>query len=155
MNDEMKQGILEEIEMLADDFKYGVLDEMRDAVKYGDSDEEIISDLTENARKIRRHAQEILDAALPEEDGQEHGDGPVVVLVAPYAWGKGRTWTVAMRNLRKAGGNPEEVYSAYVTTDQTAYVNGMGDFLYDVDKPTFKIPFRRPDGTTRPVELLG
>lgn len=144
------------IEAYEEELRYGdAIERLREALAEG-----AYQDYMEAARDLRRLVDGIIDAVHPEEwDGEDEADedGPVVVLMSPYAWGKGKTLTAAQRALRKAGGDTAEILVQYVTADTGAYVDGMGCLCYAMDKPTFKIPVgrRHADHKALPVELIG
>ncbi len=130
------------IEAYEEELRYGdALERLREALAEGS-----YQDYMEAARDLRRLVDGIIDAVHPEEwDGEDEAeaDGPVVVLMSPFAWGKGKTLAAAKRALLKAGGDTEEILVAYVTADTGAYVDGLGCLTYSTKKPTFKIPVGR------------
>lgn len=159
MDNETKSDIEQDIQCACTEFEYACMDsevtnELRKFAADGEFD-----DYMDKCRYLRNVVNGLIDAAHPEQwDGEAEADenGPVIVLISPYAWGKGHTLASAKRALRRAGGDVERILTAYVTADATAYVDGLGYLNYTQGKPTFKIPVERrhEDRIAKPVQLL-
>ena len=108
----------------------------------------IIEDLRKQLNSIERE----LHAEPEKEEGEENNaeeekkdEGPMIVLMSDCYWARNRSFLEAKARL-----HGEEPRIAFVTTDQTASIDGMGGFRYDPAKPYFMIPLcRRVSGPNK------
>lgn len=125
-----------------DSLRQNVAD-IRHLMADGNACKEDILGFCEDARKAldEIEAQVWGDAealADPDADTPEEKEGPFVVLLSDHYWARAASFVKARARL-----HGEVPRLAFLTTDPTSFVDGMGSFAYNPKTPWFELPLMR------------
>lgn len=144
-NEDLAYYVNEILEYCKNDLKYDIEEAMKQSDKK-DLDL-IIEDLRKQLNSVERelHAEPEKEESEEKHEGEQKDDGPMIVLMSDCYWARNRSFLEAKERL-----HGEEPRIAFVTTDQTASIDGTGGFRYDPSKPYFSIPLcRRVSGPNK------
>lgn len=142
-NEDLAYYVNELICYCKNDLKYDIEEAMQQ------SDKSDLASILEDLRKQINSVERELYAEPEKEEGEDaeekKDEGPMIVLMSDCYWARNRSFLEAKERL-----HGEEPRIAFVTTDQTASIDGMGGFRYDPSKPYFSIPLcRRVSGPNK------